>query len=172
MKKVLFVFCMVLFITGIASAGGEGESSNTSNTTSQSQGQTMYVAINSAELKSGTGAFANTVGALKYGERVTVLQTSGRFMEVRSDVNQSLRGWTAEANLTTRQVVPGAGGSATDRDVAMAGKGFNQEVENSFRSQNRNLNYNDVDRVETMTTINQTELRRFLEEGRLAMGDN
>jgi len=52
----------------------------------------------------------------------------------------------------------------------MAGKGFNQEVESSYRTSNRNLNYSDVDRVER-TTVNMNELERFLREGRLSMGD-
>jgi hypothetical protein len=163
MKKIIFVFCLTLFITGIAAAGGGGgEATGT---------RTMFVAVNTAELKSGTGVFASTVANLNYGDRVTVLQTSGRFAEVRSDANPSLRGWTAEANLTSRQVVPGAADGATGREVAMAARGFNQEVENSFRNQNQNLNFAGVDSVEALT-IDINELRLFLEEGRLAMGDN
>jgi len=161
MKKILFAFCLILLIVGLAAAGGGGEAANRS----------MFVAVNSAELRSGTGVFTSLVGTLSYGDRVTVLQTSGRFAEVRSDANHSLRGWTAEANLTSRQVVPGAGGAATGREVAMAARGFNQEVEDSFRDQNRELNFADVDRVEAIR-VDHDQLRRFLEEGRLAMGDN
>jgi len=157
MKKVFIIFCLVLFVTEFASA-------------QVSAGGTLYVAVRNAALKSSTGFFASTRGTLNYGDRVTVVRVSGRFVEVRSAANSSLTGWIASANLSARQVVSGNTSTASAREVALAGKGFNQEVENSYRSQ-RNLNYADVDRTETIT-VREADLRRFLEEGRLSMGDN
>ena len=157
MKKIVFFLFLVLLITGFAAAQA-------------SAGGTMYVAINTIDLKSGTGLFANTVGQLKQGDRVTVIQVSGRFLEIQSAANSSIKGWVPTADLSARQVVAGTSSTATAREVAMAGKGFNQEVETSYRSTNAELNYEDVDRVEAIT-VNQTDLERFLREGRLASGD-
>jgi len=157
MKKVLIGFCLVLFITGLVSAQVRA-------------GGTLYVGVKTVDLKSGTGFFASNRGRLNYGDQVTVIQVNGKFVEVRSAANSSLTGWTASANMSTRQVVAGTTSTATAREVALAGKGFNQEVEASYRTQ-QNLNYADVDRVEAIT-VNLDALRRFLEEGRLAMGDN
>ena len=158
MKKVLFVFCLVLFITGLASAQIRA-------------GGTLYVAVKTVTLKSGTGFFATNKGTLNYGDRVTVIRVDGRFVEVRSATNSSLTGWTASANMSVRQVVAGSSSTATAQEVAMAGKGFNQEVEQSFKDQNRSLNYADVDRVEAIT-VQESALLRFLEEGRLRLGGN
>ena len=155
MRKVLFVLCLFLLVAGIAAA--------------QAVNSTMYVAIRSVALKSGTGLFASTRGTLNYGDRVTVISVSGRFVQVRSATNSSLTGWTATANLSARQVVAGTTSTATASEVALAGKGFNQEVEDSYRSQ-QNLNYADVDRMETIN-VDESALIRFLEEGRLAMGE-
>ena len=157
MKKLIIGICLVLFITGFAPA-------------QIARGGTLYVAVKEVTLKSGTGFFASAKGQLNYGERVTVLQVNGRFVEVRSSSNSSKTGWTASANLSARQVVSGTSSTATAREVALAGKGFNAEVESSYRSQ-QNLNYADVDRVEAIT-VNETALRRFLEEGRLSLGEN
>jgi len=157
MKKIMFFFCLSLFITGFVSA-------------QVSRGGTLYVAIRTVTLKSSTGFFAGNRGTLNYGDRVTVLQVSGRYVEVRSAANSSITGWTASANLTTRQVVSGNTSTASTREVALAGKGFNQDVENAYRAQG-NLNYADVDRVEAIT-VSETDLRQFLEEGRLSTGDN
>jgi len=156
MKKFLIGFCLVLFITGFASA-------------QVSKGGTLYVAVKELSLKSGTGFFAGTKGRINYGERVTVIQVSGRFVEIRSSSNPSLTGWTASANLSAKQVVSGTSSTATAREVALAGKGFNSEVESTYRSQ-QNLNYADVDRVEAIT-VDESALRRFLEQGRLSMGE-
>jgi len=158
MKKVLFVLCLVFFIAGFAAA-------------QVARGGTLYVAVKTQPLKSSTGFFASTRGTLNYGDRVTVLQVNGRFVEVRSATNSSLTGWAPSANLSAREIVSGNTATLSARETALAGKGFNQEVEDSYRSQNRNLNYADVDRVERIT-VSEADLRRFLEEGRLAMGDN
>jgi len=157
MKKLTLFFCLALFVTGLVSA-------------QISRGGTLYVAVRTVALKSSTGFFASNRGTLNYGDRVTVLQVSGRYVEVRSATNSTLTGWTASANLTTRQVVSGNTSTASAREVALAGKGFNQDVENSYRAQG-NLNYADVDRVEAIT-VSEAALRQFLEGGRLSTGDN
>jgi len=131
----------------------------------------MYVSVKTVTLKSGTGAFATNTGNLEYGDRVSVLRVDGRFIEVRCAENSSLTGWTPAANMSARQVIAGTSSTATAREVAMAGKGFNQDVEQSFRDQNENLNYDDVDLVEAIT-VQESALIRFLEEGRLRMGGN
>ena len=155
MRKVFIVFCLFLFAIGTVAA--------------QSVNSTMYVAVRSVALKSSTGFFASTRGTLNYGDRVTVVSVSGRFVQVRSATNTSLTGWTPSANLTPRQVVAGTTSTATASEVALAGKGFNQEVEDSYRSR-ENLNYADVDRMEAIA-VNETVLLRFLEEGRLSIGE-
>jgi hypothetical protein len=157
MKKIAIFLCLALFVTGFIAAQVRA-------------GGTLYVATRTLDLKSGTGFFASNRGRLQYGDRVTVIRVDGRFAEVRSAANSSLTGWAPTASLSARQVVAGTTGTATAREVALAGKGFNQEVEQSYRNQNRNLNYADVDRVEAIT-INMDQLRRFLEEGRLRAGE-
>lgn len=134
-----------------------------------SSGGTMYVAAKTVALKASTGFFARTNCTLNYGDRVTVVQVSGKYLEVQSASNSSLRGWTATANLSAKQIVSGNTAAASAKEVALAGKGFNQEVENTYKA-NGNLNYADVDKIELLS-VSEDELKRFLEEGRLAMGD-
>jgi hypothetical protein len=156
MKRVVLMFVMVLFASGFAAAQA-------------SRGGTMYVAVKTTALKSSTGFFAGTKGNLNYGDRVTVLQINGKNAEVRSAANSSLSGWTPLANLSAKQIVSGNSSTASAREVALAGKGFNQEVENSYKSKG-NVNYADVDKVEAIKT-NEASLKKFLEDGRLSMGD-
>jgi hypothetical protein len=53
--------------------------------------------------------------------------------------------------------------------VALAGKGFNQEVENAYKS-GGSLNYGDVDKTEAIT-VTPDELYAFITEGRLNTGE-
>jgi len=156
MKKIVAMFCLCVCAAAVVSAQA-------------SRGGTMYVAAKTLSLKSSTGFFASTRGSLTYGAQVTVLQINGSWAEVRSAANSSLSGWAKTASLTPRRILEGSTTSASAQEVALAGKGFNQEVENSYRS-GTNLNYADVDRIEAQQ-VSDAELQRFLVEGRLSQGD-
>jgi len=156
MKRVIILLIMGLAAVGFAAA-------------QVAKGGTLYVATKTVALKSSTGFFAGTRGTLNYGDKVTVLQVSGKYVEVRSVTNSSLTGWTVSANMSTRQIVAGNANTASASEVALAGKGFNQEIENSYKKDGK-LNYEDVDKTETVT-VNEADLKKFLEEGRLSMGD-
>jgi uncharacterized protein YgiM (DUF1202 family) len=130
----------------------------------------MYVTIKNAELKSSTAFFAETRGILRYGDPVTVLNEYGKWVEVQANMEPSLRGWIASANLTTKRILTSSASSSASADeLALAGKGFSQEVENSYK-QNGNLNYEALDMLEAQTISNQ-DLFSFLLEGRLARGE-
>jgi uncharacterized protein YgiM (DUF1202 family) len=131
-------------------------------------GQTVYVTAKSLPVKSGTGFFARTLGNLAYGDAVTVVQVNGKWAEIRSAAR--LSGWVAQTNLSTKRVTVSGGTSASSREVAMAGKGFTEEVETSYRQGNRSVDYNAVDLTEA-NTVSDNELLDFIREGRLSTGD-
>jgi hypothetical protein len=155
MKKIIALFCLCACAAVVLPAQA-------------SRGGTMFGAAKTLSLKSSTGFFASTKGTLEYGAQVTVLQVSGDWVEVRSAANSSVSGWANTASLSARRIIAGSGSSASAQEVALAGKGFNQEVENANRADGK-LNYTDVDRTEAIE-VSMDELRKFLEEGRLSMG--
>jgi hypothetical protein len=155
MRKVLFLFLLGLLISAALSA-------------QVSKGGTAWIAAKSAALKSSTWFFAGTRGTLQMGAQVTVLQINGSWAEVRSQANSSLSGWTAASNLSAKRILAsGVGASASE--IALAGKGFNQEVENSYKTQG-DLNYTDVDKTEAIT-VPQEDLYKFVTDGRLITGE-
>jgi len=133
------------------------------------KGGTMYVASKTIELKSSTEFFASAKGTLTYGAAVTILDIKGKWAEVRSAANSSVSGWTAVANLSAKRIVSGAASGATASEVALAGKGFNQEIENAYKAKG-SLNYADVDRTESQK-VSKKELQDFIIAGRLFQGD-
>lgn len=156
MKKLFYVIGLCLCIATVAAA-------------QVAKGGTLYVAAKSVALKSSTGFFARTVASLNYGAQVTVLEVNGKWVQVRSGSNATLSGWTASANLTTKRVVSGNSSSASAKEIALAGKGFNQEVEDAYKTKGK-LNYADVDKTEAQN-VAANDLYRFLDEGRLKKGD-
>jgi len=154
MKK-LSCFIMLLLLTALAGFA------------QISQGSTAWVSARTVTLKSSTGWFASNRGTVAYGDQVSVLRVSGNWAEVRSG---TLTGWMNHSNLSARRIVPSPStGGATASEVALAGKGFDRDIENAYRA-GANLNYADVDRTEAIR-ISQDELFRFVSEGRLAMGE-
>jgi len=158
MKRTIFMVLFVLLLTSVAFA-------------QISRGGTAWVSVRTADLKASTGMFAASRGAVNYGDQVTVLQVSGNWAEVRSSANANLSGWISTANLSAKRIVAtGGASSATASEVALAGKGFNQEVENEYKTAG-NLNYAAVDWMEEIV-ISDSDLLNFINEGRLNAGGN
>jgi hypothetical protein len=156
MRKYLLAALFIFVITGFAAA-------------QVGPGRTMYVAVKSVDLKASAGKIAGTKATLSYGDQVTVVQVDGKMVEVKSDKDASLNGWTALTNLSTKKIASGASTSASVSEVALAGKGFSRENEDTYKSQGE-LNFADVDKIETIT-VNEDDLKRFVEEGGLAAAE-
>jgi uncharacterized protein YgiM (DUF1202 family) len=122
------------------------------------------------ELKVSAGFFAAARGILEYGDQVTVLQEDGKWVEVRPVKQPSMTGWIASANLTNKRIITTSGGtSASASELALAGKGFSEEVEQSYRQDNA-VNYAEIDALEAQG-VPKEDLYGFLREGRLNLGD-
>jgi len=155
MKKLMILLALTLVVLGALSAQVK-------------KGDTAWVSSKTAPVKSSTWFFASTKGTLEMGDQVTVLQVNGNWAEIRSATNSSLSGWTAASNLSTRRIVAsGTGVSATE--VGLAGKGFNQEIEDSYKTSGK-YNFDDVDKTEA-NTVSPEDLYQFLVDGRLVTGE-
>jgi hypothetical protein len=134
----------------------------------QSVGSTMYAAVKTVSLKSSTWFFAGTTGTLAYGSQITVLAVNGKWLQVRSATQTSLTGWTESANLTAKRITASSGTtSASAKEIALAGKGFNEEIEGLYKSENAALDYKDVDALEAIV-VPTADLQKFVVEGHLA----
>ena len=131
-------------------------------------GTNAWISTRTAAVRTSTWFFAGTRGTLQYADEVRILQTSGNWAEVRSIENTALSGWVAASSLSTRRIVP-SGAGADVSEIALAGKGFSQELEDIFRAQGE-LNYADVDRAEAIT-VSMDELYQFIRAGRLNIGE-
>jgi uncharacterized protein YgiM (DUF1202 family) len=156
MKRYAIFFILILWAAGGAAA-------------QMARGGTVYAAAKTITLKSSTGFFAKTQGTLAYGDQMTVIQINGKWAEVRSTAKPSLSGWTTVSNLTAKRVIAGSSSTATNKEMALAGKGFSEEVENAYKA-NGKLNYADVDRTEAIT-VSEQDLYTFLKDGHLSLGE-
>jgi SH3-like domain-containing protein len=137
-------------------------------TAQSNQGKVMYVAVKQANLKSSTGFFAASKGQIEYGAPVTVVQEKGKWAEIRSKNSPAKAGWITLSSLTSKRITASSG-SAQASEIALAGKGFNAEVEAAYRKETGS-GYAAVDKLESQSVSNE-ELRQFIREGRLSEGE-
>jgi len=110
---------------------------------------------------------------LVYGDRVEAIEeANGGWLRVR--LPGGATGWVHETAVTDEKLLPlpQAGGvprgSVSQDEVALAGKGFNPQVEAKYREQNpsREELFRLVDAMERRD-VPEAEMEAFLFEGRL-----
>ena len=128
----------------------------------------MRVQVKDGQVRATPSFLGKIVANLHYGDQVTTLNISGDWTEVSVG---GVRGWMHKSALTTGNISLQSGGkgaplAASNDELALAGKGFNEQVEASFKSRNPNMDYTWVNRMEAVV-ISPAEMQRFLSEGGL-----
>ena len=136
----------------------------------------LSVATREAAVRTRPGVFATKLVTLGYGDQVAVTGSRRAWYEVR--LGDGRTGWMQKTTLTSEKLQLRAGDrevstTASENELTLAGKGFNNEVEQEFRQRNRELDYTWVDRMETFS-LSDRELQQFLVSGQLepAGGDD
>jgi uncharacterized protein YgiM (DUF1202 family) len=127
----------------------------------------MSVTVKETQVRATPSYMGKILAVLVYGDRVSVLAEQNGWARVSL---KSGEGWVNLSALTTKKVVLQSGSQnvstgASSGEVALAGKGFNQEVENQYK-QEKNLDYTWVDRMGSFTATPEQVLA-FLQQGAL-----
>ena len=130
----------------------------------------MSVQVRDGQLRNRASFLGAVVANVTYGDRVTVHAEQAGWSEVSTAAGA--RGWIHGSALTPKRGVLTAGASdaqvgASGAEVALAGKGFSQEVEAEYKQQNRDLDYTWVDWMGQQKVSNE-QLVQFLKQGNLA----
>jgi uncharacterized protein YraI len=131
------------------------------------QARQMSVTVKEAQARSTPSFLAAIVGVLPYGARVNVVAEQGPWMRV--SLPSGGQGWLHSSALTAKRVVLQAGGSveqsASSSEVALAGKGFNKELEDQYRAEKK-IDYTWVDRMEQFR-VSPEQVAAFFRDGGL-----
>jgi hypothetical protein len=129
--------------------------------------KTMTVQVKEGQLR-GTPSFLGTIVAkLSYGDKVEIIQDQENWKKVA--VRGGAQGWIHTSSLTTKTIALKAGAgnvqtSATGGEIALAGKGFSEEVEKQYKKLNSKLDYAWVDRMERFQ-VTPEQMQAFLKQG-------
>jgi SH3-like domain-containing protein len=127
----------------------------------------MSVQVRNGQVRATPSFLGQVVSPVAYGDQVEIVQQQGVWMQVKTSDGKS--GWIHQSALSKKKIVMAAGDEdvktgASGEELALAGKGFNSDVEASFKAQNKNIDFTWVDKMEKIK-ISAAEQREFLKEG-------
>jgi len=133
-------------------------------------GREMSVEVGSGDIRSQPSGFSSVVASVKYGDRLTVVEEKGGWTKVTT-ADQKTTGWIATSSLTKKRIVLAAAGKdagtgASSGEVALAGKGFTEEVEKQYKAKHANIDFSMIDKM-VKSKISNSELLTFLKDGGL-----
>lgn len=131
----------------------------------------LSIQIKKGQLRATPSFLGKIVAELDYGDRVVALDQREAWIKVRSS-SENIEGWLHTSAVTTKKIIlkPGASDvvlAADSDEIALAGKGFNKQVEGEFQSQNPRLDYTLIDQMERVV-VSQEQIEQFTRDGRLA----
>lgn len=127
---------------------------------------TMSVQVKDAPVRATPSFVGKVVGSLAYGDRVEIQQTQGAWSKV---VRADVAGWIHTSALSSKKIVLAAGQeqakvAASGDELALAGKGFNSDVEAQFKAAHKDIDFTWINRMEKIR-IPATEMQVFLKDG-------
>ncbi|KPJ49446.1 hypothetical protein AMJ40_05450 [candidate division TA06 bacterium DG_26] len=130
--------------------------------------QTITIKVKETRVRSSPRFYAKSIYDAKSGDRLQKIgELQGWYKVVTPDGET---GWVHSSAVETRKLELSSGEwveqEASPDEVALAGKGFNEEVEAEYRKTHQELDYTLVDRMEKIE-VTDSEMLEFLREGRL-----
>ncbi len=130
----------------------------------------MSVQVKNADMRASPSYSGKVLAKLSYADRVQVLETQGSWVRAKS-VEKKLEGWINLSALSPKQILLSSGGQTKtgvdSSEVALAGKGFNKEVEANYKASGK-VDYAWVDRMEGYV-VPMDERVAFLKKGGIDM---
>ncbi len=132
--------------------------------------ENLFVKVQSARLRKEPKFYAATIVFLKAGESVTKISSQAGWYLVRTI--GGIKGWLHSSAIQTKKVDlvtmdKSLKAKASADEVALASKGFNEQVEKEYKARHKDISFAWVDRMLTFK-VSPEQLRKFLKTGKLA----
>ncbi|MDP2099604.1 MAG: SH3 domain-containing protein [Methylobacter sp.] len=127
----------------------------------------LNIQVEEGQIRSTPSFFGEIVDKVIYGEAVELVKEQGAWRMVNTPRKP---GWIHQSAVSASKVelVPGSqvSAGASGKEIALAGKGFNADVENAYKAKNQQINFAWVDKMEKYT-VDTAELQQFIQQGGL-----
>lgn len=134
-------------------------------------GDEPAVSVRAGDLRSAPGFLSGLTATLEYGETVTVLEIRGDWLRVQAAGSE---GWIHRTAVAEKQALrlersEDTRTGTTSREIALAGRGFNEQVEAKYKNE-KALDFTVVDEMEEYEQPVES-LAQFLAEGDLSIDE-
>jgi hypothetical protein len=128
------------------------------------------IQIKKGVLRESPSFLGKVVANISYGDRVEEVEKKNGWSKVKTESAEA-SGWIHESAVTHKKIILSTGQTdvnqaATSDEIALAGKGFNEQVEREMQEKYPQLNYSVIDKMEK-TVISDRQMKQFLEKGRV-----
>ena len=128
----------------------------------------MSIQVKQGQLRASPSYLGKVTTTVDYGTRLLVSEKQGDWIRL-SSADSNTSGWIHSSALTKKQIKMAAGDknaetAASSGELALAGKGFNSDVEAEFKTKNKDIDFTWVDKMAKIK-IPQKEMENFLKEG-------
>jgi uncharacterized protein YgiM (DUF1202 family) len=132
--------------------------------------ETLVVKVQTTNLRKSPKFYGAVIQALQAGDKVEKIagQPDG-WIQVKT--SGGTVGWVHSSAVAVQKfnllaMDKGLKTQASASEVALAGKGFNKQVEQSYRAQHKDVSFAEVDRM-LLLKIAAAQLEEFMKQGRL-----
>lgn len=131
--------------------------------------ETLIVRVQSTSLRQNPRFYSPVVLALKAGEKVEKVSSQEGWVQVRT--SGGIVGWIHSSAVEVQKfsllaMDKSMKTQASASEVALAGKGFNKQVEESYRAKHGDINFLWVDRM-LQIKIPASQVLEFMKQGKL-----
>jgi hypothetical protein len=128
------------------------------------------VQVKEGQVRSAPSFLSSIIARLAYGDQVQLLAEQNGWAKV-SIAGKVPEGWMHSSALSEKKIVVKAGAQNVDQtassdEVALAGKGFNADVEKEFKSKRKDVNYAYIDQMEKLL-VTPAQMQEFVKVGAL-----
>lgn len=127
----------------------------------------LSIQVEEGQIRGTPSFFGEIVDKVVYGESVELVREQGPWRMVNS---KRKPGWIHQSAVSESKVdlVPGSdiNEGANGKEIALAGKGFNADVENAYKAGHQQISFVWVDNMEKFT-VNNADIDQFIKQGGL-----
>jgi len=130
----------------------------------------MSVQVKETYIRMSSSFIAKIIGKLLYGDPVSVIGESDDWINIKAP-GTNKTGWMHSSALSVKKIILNPGKkdvklAANSDEYALAGKGFNKDVEKEFKTKNPNLSFAWIDKMETFK-VSSRQIQKFQKKGKL-----
>ncbi len=131
--------------------------------------EALHVQVQNGQVRGTPSFLGSVVAGVAYGQSVEKLGAQGPWVQIKTPEGKI--GWMHNSALTAKRMAASSGGTAvrsgaSGDELALAGKGFNADVEAQFKASHAGIDFSWVDRMAKMNAT-PAQIAGFVQAGGL-----